>query len=88
MNLPAAKSILSNEIFIINLCLALSIYCFPDGEFLYEKILLNKNIKKTYTITEVVGFFVKVPLLRLQLVIITKSLNKKIHRSFLNPDGD
>jgi hypothetical protein len=52
--------------------------------------LTYKNIKKiqTYTITEVVGFFVKVPLLRLQLVIITKSLNKKIHRSFLNPDGD
>jgi hypothetical protein len=55
------------------------------------KILLNKTNKKqnrTYTITEVVGFFVKVPLLRLQLVIITKSLNKKIHRSFFNPDGD
>ncbi len=91
MNLPAAKSILSNEIFIINLCLALSIYCFPDGEFLHEKkFFLNKNTKKTqtYTITEVVGFFVKVPLRRLQLVIITKSLNKKIHRSFFNPDGD
>ena len=31
---PVPKSMLSNEIFIINLCLALSMYCFPDGEFL------------------------------------------------------
>jgi hypothetical protein len=38
--------------------------------------------------TDVGGFFVKVPLRRLQLVIIIKSLNKKIHRSFFNPDGD
>jgi hypothetical protein len=44
VNLPAAKSILSNEILMINLCFALSIYCFPDGEFLNEKkILLNQT---------------------------------------------
>lgn len=38
--------------------------------------------------TEVAGFLVNVPLLRLQLVIISKSLNKNIYRSFFNPDGD
>ena len=32
--LPAARSTLSKGIFMINLCLALSMYCFPDGEFL------------------------------------------------------
>ena len=37
VNLPAAKSILSNGILIINLCFALSIYCLPDGEFLNNK---------------------------------------------------
>lgn len=44
-NLPVAKSILSNEIFIINLCLALSIYCFPDGVFLYTKKKRKRTLK-------------------------------------------
>ena len=38
--------------------------------------------------TEDVGFLVRVPLRRLQLVIITKSLNKKMQRSFFNPDAN
>ena len=67
-------------------------YCFPEGEFLQkdkEKFACSvRAFPFTYIITEDVGFFVNVPLLRLQLVIIIKSLNKKIHRSFFKPDGD
>ncbi len=47
VELPADKSILSKEIFIINLCFALSIYCFPDGEFLKENFLNIKIPKKS-----------------------------------------
>lgn len=89
-NLPAAKSILSNGILIINLCFALSIYCLPDGEFLKQSknpFQCNRNAP-SYTITAVGGFFVNVAVLRLQLVIITRSLKRKIHRSFFIPDVD
>lgn len=37
--LPEASSMFSSEIFIINLCLLFSMYCFPDGESLkYDKM--------------------------------------------------
>ena len=70
-----------------NLCLILSMYCFPDGEFLkrINNILNGSRQNSAYTMTEVVDFFVEV---RLQLVIINKSLNRKIYRSFFNPDGN